>query len=365
MTGLLLALAACGQEDPAPKKEITRVDVPDNAFKPVELETTIGGLVEEIRTTAPASMQVGVVLKTLVGFWKPVMIGANRAIGELGVPGAVVAPTEGTPAEATARQVEIVTEQRGSGYTALGIAPIAADLSPQIDAYADSGLPVVTIDSDLADSRRGLYIGTLNREAGQTAGETLRDLMPSSRRTGTVVLLGHDTEEDWPDGYQRTMGAKAVLEAAGYATIVHRTTWAEGGIELDVATMKSDFANADPPVVGMLGLFSAAYRCAMAAEQLGKTGDDVTIVGFDFEPETVQYMRSGLIKATHAQRQYYMGYLVPYVLYSANALGMERTKELLAPHMADEYRFNAGLDVVPANQLDAYNDFLDSLGVGG
>jgi ribose transport system substrate-binding protein len=103
----------------------------------------------------------------------------------------------------------------------------------------------------------------------------------------------------------------------------------------------------------------------MAAEKNGLTADDVKIVGFDFEPETLAYMRSGLMQATHAQRQYYMGYMVPYVLYGMNVLGVERTLEIISPHMVDANRFNAGLDVIDADQLDDYNAFLDSLGVGG
>lgn len=362
VASLLLILSACGEEAEAPKKSITRVEIPENSFKPVELEATIQGLVSEISLAAPEPLQIGVVLKTLVGFWEPVMLGANRAIGELELPGVVVAPTEASPEEALASQLAILSEQRQNGYNALGVAPMTSDVSQEIEAFADTGAPVVTIDGDLAESRRDLYIGTINGEAGETSAQTLLDLMPATQ--GTIILLGHDTEE-WPDGYQRTMGAKGVLEQQGFNTIVKRTTWADGGIALDVAAMKEDIMTADPPVVGMLGLFSAAYRCAMAAEEAGKTGDDITIVGFDFEPETVQYMNSGLIKATHAQRQYYMGYLVPYVLYSVDVLGIDRTRELLAPHMVDANRFNAGLDVVKPDQLDEYNDFLDSLGIGG
>jgi ribose transport system substrate-binding protein len=117
-------------------------------------------------------------------------------------------------------------------------------------------------------------------------------------------------------------------------------------------------------VVGMMGVFSNAYRCAVAAEAVGKTGDEIAIAAFDFEPKTVEFMRSGMIKATHAQRQYYMGYLTPYVLYGFKALGKEATKAILRPQMVDDFRFNTGLDFIPAAKLDVYYSYLDQLGIG-
>jgi ribose transport system substrate-binding protein len=115
----------------------------------------------------------------------------------------------------------------------------------------------------------------------------------------------------------------------------------------------------------MLSMFSPTYRCARSVTAAGLTGDDVTIVGFDFEPETVTDMQSGLIKATHAQRQYYFGYMLPYVLYSMKVLGPDKTRDILAPEMVDEHSFNAGIDVVRYDQVDEYNTYLDSLGIGG
>jgi ribose transport system substrate-binding protein len=363
MVGISAALGACGGSDDGEKKTINRVEIPDSEFKPVALEATIGQLVSELGRTEPQSVQLGVVLKTLTGYWEPVKVGANRAIGELDVPGVVSAPTESTPEERLAQQLEIMQTQRQTGYRGLGIAPMATEIGDSIDDSVDSGIPVVTIDSDLVDSKRQLYIGTINYEAGRTAGETLLRFMKNGE--GTVLVLGHDKETDWPDGYQRTKGAADVLEAAGYTVVVRKTTWDDGGVELDVDYLSEALMTADPPAVGMLGMFSAAYRCAMAAERNELTADDVKIVGFDFEPETLAYMRSGLMLATHAQRQYYMGYLVPYVLYGMNVLGVDKTLNIIAPHMVDENRFNAGLDVVDADQLDEYNGFLDSLGVGG
>ncbi len=76
-------------------------------------------------------------------------------------------------------------------------------------------------------------------------------------------------------------------------------------------------------------------------------------------------MQSGLIQVTHAQRQYYMGYLTPYILYGINALGASEMKKLISSHLVDEHRLDTGLDVVAADKLEDYYSFLDKLGIGG
>jgi ribose transport system substrate-binding protein len=101
------------------------------------------------------------------------------------------------------------------------------------------------------------------------------------------------------------------------------------------------------------------------AEDLGYEAGDIKIVAFDFEPDTLDYMEKGYIQATHVQRQYYMGYLVPYAIYSIRVLGMKATRDALGDRMIDSSRFDTGVDVIQADQVDAYGDFLDSLGIGG
>lgn len=364
LAGFALALSACGSNDDAvaTHKTVTRVEVPASEFKPVELEDTINTLVTEIGKTPPKQLQLGVVLKELTGYWEPVKVGANRAFGELGVSGVVLAPVQGTPDEATASQVAMLQERENSGYDGLGLAPLAAALNDEINNFEDQGTPVVTIDSDQADSKRQLYVGTANYESGHTAGETLTTMLPGG--AGTVIVLG-TTDTTWADGINRTQGAIDALQAAGYTVTVHTTDWTDDGQAQDVADMTDLLQNSDPPAVGMVSMFSPTFLCARAAEAAGLTGDDISIVGFDFEPETLTYMQSGMIKATHAQRQYYMGYLVPYVLYSMKALGAQRTFDLMAPEMIDATRFNSGIDVVAADKVDEYNAFLDSLGITG
>lgn len=358
--GIGLATSACSSSgSSATKKTITRTASTQSAFTPTDLEATINSLVAEINKTNLTSMQLNVILKQQSSYFEPVVVGANRAMGELQVAGNVAAPGSTDADAATADEITMMNDDVNQGAKGIGLAPMDEQLVAPINSAVAAGMPVVTIDSDQADSNRDMYVGTINGAAGTTSGNTLLKYLPQGG--GTVVVLGQGTT-DWPDGYNRTMGAVNVLQAAGYTTSVLTAVWSDSGAT-DLAAMANIFATASPPVVGMIGMFSNAYECAQAAQTAGKTGSDVAIVAFDFDTNTLGFMKSGLIKATHAQRQYYMGYVTPYVLYGMNVLGKDKTKTIVANQMTDQYSFNTGLDVVEASQIDAYTAFLDSLGI--
>jgi ribose transport system substrate-binding protein len=365
MTAAVLSMmvTACSGNNPTSdtNKVIHRQTLPTNPFTPTALEATINDLVTELGTLPPVEMKQSVLLKGVTGFWAPVVSGAHRALSELAITGSVVGPTSPTGDTNQNIQLQLQTMQQSlaSGYDSLGIAPQSSSLDDEINAYKAKGLPVVTMDSDEPASRRDLYLGTINSNAGVTGGKTLLGMLPKG--PGTVIILG-TTDPTWGDGVERTMGAQGVLAGAGYTVQVISTDWTSTGEASNVAALQMALTNANPPAVGMIGLFSVAFRCAEAAQANGLKGTDIAIVAFDYDPKTVMFMQSGFIRATHVQRVYYEGYLTPYVLYSFKTLGVDKTKAILKPQMVDAERFDTGLDTVLASQVSAYNDFLNSIG---
>jgi len=359
--GLALGAAACGGSETEAKKEIVRGEVEDSPFRPAALEGTINGLIDALSEETADDPKLGVITKGPGDYWEPVTVGANRALAELDLEGVVEGPPDESDGDVqTDDQIEMFNKRRTGGYGGLGLAPMRERLAEEVDAAIADDIPVVTFDSDLSDSDRQMYIGTNNAEAGRTAGETLADLL-SGVSEGTVVVYGYE-DTDWVDGHARSMGAKDVLDDAGFETVVFQVGWTEEDIELLQAVVEEI---TDPPLVGMVGMFSNAYRCAQVAELLDYEPGDIKIAAFDFEPDTVAYMDNGYIQATHVQRQYYMGYLLPYTLYSIRVLGLSATRDLLDEQMIDDERFNTGVDVIGADEIDDYNSFLDSLGIGG
>ncbi|MGK4003169.1 substrate-binding domain-containing protein [Sorangium sp. So ce1036] len=361
--GLALMTAACGSDGTADAGEdaapIKRTPTPRNEFIPMDLEATIDNLVAEINRSSIEPMQMTVILKTLSEFFAPIATGANRAMGEIGATGNVVGSFADTDdqqkkEELQSQQIENTVMEGSEG---IGISPFGARNAAAIDEAVAKGVHVVTLDTDLPASKRSIYVGTINESAGTTAGETLLEFLPQG--PGTVIIHGH-LDPSWDDGLKRTQGAQRVLEEAGYTPLVRQVTWLYERADEDIEWMRAQIEAAEPPVVGLIGMFNVSYWCATAVERANRP--DLPVVAFDFSPNTVDYMRKGLIKATHVQRQYYQGYLVPYVLYGLKTIGLDVTKAILAPQMVDDSRFDLGLDVVPGHKVDDYITFLDLIG---
>lgn len=360
--GLTLMTAACASGQPSTPGEdatpIQRNPTPENEFTPVELEETVDHLISEINRRSIQPMQMAVLLKNTTGFWAPVVAAASRAMGELDVTGSVigpVSPSEDGPESEVLQNLQI-EQAVADGAEGIGLAPFNDVQIAAVDEAAAKGVHVVTLDTDVAASKRAIYVGTLSRAAGATAASTLLAMLPQP--PGTVIIHG-SVDEAGSSGLERTQGAQEELEKAGYTVRVRQSTWSSSGEAEDVEWMTAEIETADPPVVGLIGLFNISYRCAMAAEAAGKP--ELPVVAFDFDPKTVDYMREGRIRATHIQRQYYEGYLVPYILYAIKSIGLDATKQILARQMVDDSLVNTGLDVVSASKIDAYNDFLASI----
>ncbi|WP_438011578.1 substrate-binding domain-containing protein [Sorangium sp. So ce321] len=362
--GLLMTTTACGSSDTADAGtevgHIERPPTPASEFTPVVLEATVDRLLAMINESTVEPIQMVVLLKNLDTFFEPIATGASRAMGELGVTGNVLGPTDQSDDPTTSQdlQNQQIDQAVAGGAEGIGVSPYGDTNAAAVDKAVANGVHVVTLDTDVATSKRSLYVGALNTSVGATAANTLLAMLPPP--PGTVIVHG-TIGADWVDGYARTRGAQEVLQAAGYAPVVSEAVFSADEA-FDIDWMKTNIETANPPVVGMVGLFNISYRCVMGADAAGIP--DVPIVAFDFDPRTVDYMRQGRIKATHTQRQYYEGYLVPYILYGIKTIGLDATREILAPLMDGDSRVNIGLDVVPSEKIDAYNAFLDEIGAG-
>jgi ribose transport system substrate-binding protein len=181
------------------------------------------------------------------------------------------------------------------------VAPARADkFTSAIDAAVKGGIPVICIDSDAPDSLRVLFIGTDNYRAGQESGNHMGQLLHGQGNVVIIAIPGQLNQDE------RIRGAKEAL--AGYTRIKVTQTLDDKGDPRSANDQISALLEKKEKIDGILCLeASGGPGSAEALHRLGTEGK-MTIVAFDRNPETMDWIASGVIAGTTAQKPYTMAY---------------------------------------------------------
>ena len=272
------------------------------------------------------------------------------------------------------QQIDILSEIADAtpAYVGVAIAPTSAAGSTvtAIDAVSDAGAIVVTLDSDVPESKRTYFIGAKEYDSGQAAAESLIAALGVDA-SGTVIVVG-TASSGRPGGKERTRGATETLQTAGLATVLVDSGFAvanraieteqqycQGNAVCDYLVIKR--ALSQPNLVGMVCLWNISYLCGEAIEELGLTGT-VKATAFDAAPETLALTGRGTFAATHVPRGIYIGKLAVYLPFAVSVLGKDAVDGLLGS-LQEGSTVNTGIDVVTTERAPAYIDYLSQLGV--
>ena len=231
-------------------------------------------------------------------YWQSASAGFKQAAAEYKVTARVVGP-DGYDAQA-----ELAELQKAAATKPAGILISVADVSvlqPGIDAAVNAGVPVITMDSDAAGSRRLYFIGTNNLEAGQMGGKRVIAKLGGKGNVVFFTIAGQANTEE------RLKGFKDVFSARPDIKIV------------DVVDIKGDARDAfdktqqflaltgDKKIDAFVCLDSASGK--MVSDALKRTGGGRELVAWDVNQDTLDGIKAGTIDATIAQKPYTMGWV--------------------------------------------------------
>lgn len=292
---------------------------------------------EATTTRAPsAEKKVRIVLITNGNspFWDPMEVGMKKAAEDLGCEAISRRPTTDSPA----LQRQIIEEYQAQKVDGIGISVIESDtIGPVIDELMNSGIKVITFDSDAANSKRIAYIGTNNFEAGKAAGEAAKQLLP-----GGGKVFGFVGNQNAPNARERIAGFK---EATKGTNIVLVDVFDDNKDPAKARANVENVLQAHKDVKMLLGLFSYDGPQIAAAVKEAGVRDKVKILCFDAEPETINHLKRGEIDATVVQKPYEFGYRSVQLLYKIITLG-DVDKAL------KEFEAESGYKVAPGNVID-------------
>jgi ribose transport system substrate-binding protein len=230
-------------------------------------------------------------------FWALVEQGAVQAGADYGVDVQVVAPSAESDIPG---QIALIEDNTAQGAAGMAIAVTdAVALNPAIQAAMDQGVKVVWVDSG-GDNEGVTYIGTDNAVGAALAGKYLCDnLEPGSK---VAILQGLITTTT---GMARADGSKAAVTECGLDLVMEvPANWdrAQG------LAATEDIITQHPDLAGIFGSNDEMALGAVEALRAADLLDQVTVVGYDANPDAREAVLAGDMEATIAQNPINMGY---------------------------------------------------------
>lgn len=197
------------------------------------------------------------------------------------------------------KQAEFIEQLVAGG--ANGIAVSASDaklLKTAIDSAVAKGVPVVTFDSDVPDSKRFAFFGTDDFQAGQRLGKELGKAMGGK---GVVAILAGN--QNAPNLQNRVRGVKDAM-GADFKDIKILDTYYHPETPQDAVAKVEQVMGANPQINGwaMVGGWPLMTENAM-----GKVRGRAKVIGVDALPAQLNYVRSGEVDMLLAQQVYEWG----------------------------------------------------------
>ncbi|MGC8792379.1 MAG: substrate-binding domain-containing protein [Bryobacteraceae bacterium] len=230
-------------------------------------------------------------------YWQAANAGLVAAARQLGVLAEMVGPDTYDP-QAEREEFRRVLTKKPSGIMVSVADP--ALLAPEINAAIAQGIPVITIDSDAPGSKRLLFVGTNNYQAGVMGAQVVARELKGKGSVVVYTINGQENLKERLRGYQAVFAehpqirVREIVDIRGDPRVAFDRTkeLVQSGKDLPDA-----FACLE------------AIACAEVADVLDRnriTGK--FIVAMDTQDATLEWIRKGMIAATVAQKPYTMAF---------------------------------------------------------
>jgi len=252
-----------------------------------------------------------------LAFASPISEGMERAGADLGVEVQLIGPTGGDAAKQVAELQTLIQQEAIDG---LAVSSASSDaLKPVIAQAFDAGIPIISFNTDNADSQQMGFVGQDLRGSGQSQAEELLNEL-GENVSGKVIVFSLDTGAGWSN--ERFGGFEAGfegsdLELVGPVNVGNEPNAAYNIVESTMAGLSD--------VVAIAGLDCCSTTAAAQwIEQSGNTGK-ITMVGFDLLPSTAEFVENGVVTFTISQNPSEQGYQAVKILYDFLIDGTEIT----------------------------------------
>lgn len=279
-------------------------------------------------------------------YWEEAQAGLLDAAKQMGVKAELVGPEKFDPQEQR-KSFEEVVNSKPAGIMISVTKPEL--LQDAINSAVAQGIPVITVDSDAPASKRLMFVGTDNFRAGMESGKRMGEILKGQGQVVVVTIPGQLNLDE------RARGMNEALKK--YSGIKVAQTIDDKGDPRVANDSISDLLRAKAKIDGIVCL--EASGGSGAAEALHRVDAKIPIVGFDKDPETLDWIDRDGITATVTQKPYVMAY---YAIKFADDLHHNAVHEFkdwrTAPAPAMPSWVDTGTVVVDKSNVKVFRDAL-------
>jgi ribose transport system substrate-binding protein len=237
-----------------------------------------------------------IVANVKIPYWQNAAAGLVRSARQLGVRAEIAGP-DTFDAKAEQQEFRNVLGQKPAGILVSPSNPEV--LKSDIDTAIASGIPVITVDSDSPASKRLLFIGTNNYQAGLLGGQVTAKQLQGK---GNVVVFTMPEQGNLIErlkGYQESFSSHPQIKITQIIDIK-----GDPRIAFDRTT---DMIEKKAKVDAFVCL--EAIACPEVGEVLSRNQvKDKVVVAMDTDQRTLEWIQKGVIAATLAQRPFTMAF---------------------------------------------------------
>jgi len=278
-------------------------------------------------------------------YWQSAAKGFKHAAAQYKVTARVAGPDGYDP------QAELAELQKAVAAKPAGILISVSDVSvlqPEIDTAIGAGVPVITIDSDAAGSRRLFFIGTNNLEAGRLGGNRVVQKLGGR---GNVVFF---TIPGQPNTDERLKGFKDVFAGSPNIHIAEVVDVKSDPRAAFDRTQEFMALTGEKKIDAFVCLESASGK--MVSDAIKRSNSKILLVAWDVNQDTLDGIKSGTIDSTVAQKPYTMAYVG---LKALDEIFHAPPKELGKDYSSDPFApypvfVDTGTSLVDKNNVDLY-----------